>query len=129
LASSPSPSDRAALLEAIRQALAGTPAPRPAARTSLQPALHKLSILLVEDNAVNQKLGIRMLEKMGHTVTLALNGQIAVDIVRSQRFDLILMDIQMPVLSGLDATRAIRAWEQGRPHTPIIGHDRARYGW
>src|SRR6266850_232311 len=114
------PLRRAALLEAIRQALAGTPAPRPAARTSLQPALHKLSILLVEDNAVNQKLGIRMLEKMGHTVTLALNGQIAVDIVRSQRFDLILMDIQMPVLSGLDATRAIRAWEQGRPHTPII---------
>src|SRR5712672_1998526 len=114
------PLRRAALLEAIRQALAGTPAPRPAARTSLQPALHKLSILLVEDNAVNQKLGTRMLEKMGHTVTLALNGQIAVDIVRSQRFDLILMDIQMPVLSGLDATRAIRGWEQGRPHTPII---------
>src|SRR5258705_1161501 len=114
------PLRRAALLEAIRQALAGTPAPRPAARTSLQPALHKLSILLVEDNSVNQKLGIRMLEKMGHTVTLAINGQIAVDIVRSQRFDLILMDIRMPVLSGLDATRAIRAWEQGRPHTPII---------
>jgi CheY-like chemotaxis protein/HPt (histidine-containing phosphotransfer) domain-containing protein len=86
----------------------------------LQPALHKLSILLVEDNAVNQKLGTRMLEKMGHTVTLALNGQVAVDAVRMQRFDLILMDIQMPVLSGLDATRAIRAWEQGRPHTPII---------
>jgi two-component system sensor histidine kinase/response regulator len=114
------PLRRAALLESIRQALAGTPAPRPAARTSMQPALHKLSILLVEDNAVNQKLGIRMLEKMGHTVTLALNGQMAVDTVQSRRFDLILMDIQMPVLSGLDATRAIRAWEQGRPHTPII---------
>jgi CheY-like chemotaxis protein/HPt (histidine-containing phosphotransfer) domain-containing protein len=114
------PLRRAALLEAIRHALAGTPQPRPAPQVSLQPALHKLSILLVEDNAVNQKLGIRVLEKMGHTVTLALNGQVAVDAVRTQRFDLILMDIQMPVLSGLDATHAIRAWEQGRAHIPII---------
>jgi two-component system, sensor histidine kinase and response regulator len=79
-----------------------------------------LSILLVEDNAVNQKLGISMLEKMGHDVTLAANGQLAVDAVRSKQFDLILMDIQMPVLSGLDATRAIRAWERGRRRTPIL---------
>ena len=57
----------------------GTPHPRPAARTTLQPALRRLSILLVEDNAVNRKLGVRMLEKMGHTVTLALNGQVAVE--------------------------------------------------
>jgi two-component system sensor histidine kinase/response regulator len=114
------PLRRAALLEAIRQAFAGDPPPRPVARWSLRPALHKLSILLVEDNIVNQKLGIRMLEKMGHAVTLALNGQVAADAVRTQRFDLILMDIQMPVLSGLDATRSIRAWEQGRSHIPII---------
>jgi two-component system sensor histidine kinase/response regulator len=114
------PLRRAALLEGIRQALAGTPQPRPAPRTTLQPDLRRLSILLVEDNTVNQKLGVRMLEKMGHTVTLALNGQVAVDTVRTQRFDLILMDIQMPVLSGVDATHAIRAWEQGRAHTPII---------
>jgi PAS domain S-box-containing protein len=115
------PLRRAALLDAIRRALTGTtPAPPPASRLPLQPTLHKLSILLVEDNTVNQKLGMRILERMGHAVTLAVNGQIAVDAVRSQQFDLILMDIQMPVLSGLDATHAIRVWERGRAHTPII---------
>jgi CheY-like chemotaxis protein/HPt (histidine-containing phosphotransfer) domain-containing protein len=79
-----------------------------------------LSLLLVEDNAVNQKLGVRMLEKMGHEVTLAVNGEMALDTLRSKQFDLILMDIQMPVLSGIDTTRAIREWEQGRRRTPII---------
>jgi len=74
----------------------------------------------VEDNAVNQKLGVRMLEKMGHEVTLAVNGEMALGTVRSKKFDLILMDIQMPVLSGIDTTRAIREWEQGRRRTPII---------
>jgi two-component system sensor histidine kinase/response regulator len=111
------PLRRAPLLDAIRQALGGAATLTCA---SLQPACRKLSILLVEDNAVNQKLGISMLEKMGHDVTLAANGQLAVDAVRSKQFDLILMDIQMPVLSGLDATRAIRAWERGRRRTPIL---------
>ena len=69
---------------------------------------------------MNQKLGSRMLQKMGHEVTLAANGQLAVDAVRAKRFDLILMDIQMPVLGGIDATRAIRELEQGEPRTPII---------
>jgi CheY-like chemotaxis protein len=78
-------------------------------------------VLLVEDNAVNQKLGIRLLEKMGHQVTLAVNGQEAVDAFRSHQFDLIVMDIQMPVLSGIDATRAIRDLEKtGNRRTPII---------
>ncbi|HEY4818353.1 MAG TPA: PAS domain S-box protein [Candidatus Acidoferrum sp.] len=115
------PVRRAALLEAIRQAIEGcSAAPRRETQPSLRLSSQKLSLLLVEDNAVNQKLGIRMLEKMGHEVTLAANGQIAVDAVHSRHFDLILMDIQMPVLSGIDATRAIREWEQGEPRTPII---------
>jgi CheY-like chemotaxis protein/HPt (histidine-containing phosphotransfer) domain-containing protein len=115
------PLRRAALLEAIRQAIEGcSAAPRRETQPSLRRSSRKFSLLLVEDNAVNQKLGIRMLEKMGHRVTLAANGQIAVDAVRSKRFDLILMDIQMPVLSGIDATRAIRELEQGRQHTPVI---------
>jgi len=115
------PLRRATLLETIRQAL-GTTAPVPPRETLgvLPLASKKLSLLLVEDNAVNQKLGIRMLEKMGHDVTLAVNGQIAIDTVRSKQFDLILMDIQMPVLSGIDTTRAIRQWEHGRRRTPII---------
>jgi len=118
----PKPLRRAALLEAIRQALGGAahPIPQPAPESSPRDT-QRLSLLLVEDNAINQKLGIRTLEKMGHEVTLAVNGQIAVDTVRSKQFDLILMDIQMPVLSGIDATRAIREWEKGQPRRmPII---------
>ena len=115
------PLRRAALLDAIRQALSGNAGvPVHPTYMSLQPSARRLSILLVEDNVVNQKLGISLLEKMGHEVTLAVNGLIAVDSVRSTQFDLILMDIQMPVLSGLDATHAIRAWQQGRQRTPII---------
>ncbi|WP_137939327.1 response regulator [Chitinivorax sp. B] len=79
------------------------------------------NILLVEDNPVNQKLAIRLLEKMGHQVTLAENGQIGAELAMAQRFDLILMDVQMPVMSGFEATALIRQHEapQGR-HTPII---------
>lgn len=115
------PLRRAALLDTIRHAIgASVSTLRREPQVVLPPTSRKLSLLLVEDNAVNQKLGVRMLEKMGHDVTLAVNGQIALDTVRSKQFDLILMDIQMPVLSGIDTTRAIRKWEQGRRRTPII---------
>ncbi|MBB5019004.1 PAS domain S-box-containing protein [Chitinivorax tropicus] len=79
------------------------------------------NILLVEDNPVNQKLAIRLLEKMGHQVTLAENGQIGADLAISQRFDLILMDVQMPIMGGFEATGLIRTHEQAAGyHTPII---------
>ncbi len=118
----PKPLRRASLLEAIRQAIGSAAYSAPQSDSkALQPVTRRLSLLLVEDNTVNQKLGMRLLEKMGHEVTLAVNGQQAVDTVRSRQFDLILMDIQMPVLSGLDATRAIREWEKGkRRRAPII---------
>jgi PAS domain S-box-containing protein len=80
-----------------------------------------LQLLLVEDNAVNQRLGERLLSKMGHQVTLAFNGQLAVDLTLRRKFDLILMDIQMPVMSGTEATRLIRASEKKNGgHVPII---------
>ena len=80
-----------------------------------------LQLLLVEDNAVNQKLGERLLSKMGHHVTLASNGQLAVNLALRKKFDLILMDIQMPVMSGTEATRLIRASEKkSGGHVPII---------
>jgi CheY-like chemotaxis protein/HPt (histidine-containing phosphotransfer) domain-containing protein len=118
----PKPLRRASLLDAIRQSLGAT-MHSPAVHPSSVPRFTapSLSVLLVEDNAVNQKLGIRLLEKMGHQVTLAVNGQEAVDAFRSHQFDLIVMDIQMPVLSGIDATRAIRDLEKtGNRRTPII---------
>ena len=68
-----------------------------------------LSVLLAEDNLVNQKVASALLGKIGHRVTVANNGQEALDAVKQGQFDLVLMDIQMPVMDGLAATAAIRA--------------------
>ena len=75
------------------------------------PAGLALRILLAEDNVVNQKITVRALEKRGHRVTVANNGNEAVALASSQEFDLILMDIQMPEMDGYEATAAIRARE------------------
>ena len=80
-----------------------------------------MRLLLVEDNAVNQKLAVRLLEKMGNRVSLAVNGKEATEMVERQDFDVILMDIQMPVMGGLEATRIIRAANNPRIRKlPII---------
>jgi CheY-like chemotaxis protein len=82
-----------------------------------------LSVLLAEDNVVNQKFATRLLEKSGHTVSLASDGEQAIQLFRKQSFDVILMDVQMPVLGGFDATSAIRREEEAHSlaRTPIIG--------
>jgi CheY-like chemotaxis protein/HPt (histidine-containing phosphotransfer) domain-containing protein len=78
-------------------------------------------ILLAEDGVVNQKVAIELLSKRGHHVTLANNGQEALEALNEQAFDLILMDVQMPILDGLAATAAIREREKSsQRHTPII---------
>jgi CheY-like chemotaxis protein len=80
-----------------------------------------LRLLLAEDNRVNQALALRLLEKMGHHVVLAVNGEEAIEMLRLKPFDLVLMDIQMPVMGGLEATQKIRKGEQSSgAHTPII---------
>ncbi|MFK7770271.1 MAG: response regulator [Mariniblastus sp.] len=68
----------------------------------------QLSILLAEDNAINQKLAIALLEKVGHEVKLAHNGREAIELYRANQFDLILMDVQMPDIDGFEATYEIR---------------------
>jgi len=80
-----------------------------------------LRILLAEDNLVNQKLVLRLLEKQGHRVNLATDGCQALQWVQKEQFDLVLMDVQMPEMDGLEATAAIRAWEMERDgNIPII---------
>ena len=73
-----------------------------------------MDVLVVEDNPVNQELARRLLERRGHRVVLANNGQEGIEQFEKQRFDVILMDIQMPVLGGIEATEAIRAREMRR---------------
>ena len=77
-----------------------------------QDKIPALKVLLAEDNVVNQKLAKRLLEKMGHSVTLATNGNDAVDAYAGGRFDLILMDVQMPEMNGFEATERIRERER-----------------
>jgi PAS domain S-box-containing protein len=90
-----------------------TPQPAPAATPPCR-------VLLVEDHPINQMLATTLLQKWGHIVVLARNGREAVDLFPSQQWDLILMDMQMPVMGGLEATRLIRASEAGRARTPIV---------
>lgn len=91
-------------------------------QTPLTDAHRVLEILLAEDNPVNQKLAIALLTKAGHQVKLAENGQQALDILRDQAFDVVLMDVQMPILDGLIATRLLREREEaeGLAHQYVV---------
>jgi CheY-like chemotaxis protein len=92
--------------------------PAPAAEA---PPVRGLTILLAEDNRVNQRLAVALLERDGHLVTVVDNGEAAVAAAKATVFDAILMDVQMPVLSGLDATSAIREHELATgTRVPII---------
>jgi CheY-like chemotaxis protein len=80
-----------------------------------------LRILLAEDNLVNQKLALRLLEKRGHSVLIAGNGQEALTLLETNSVDLILMDLQMPEMNGIEATKAIRGGGRyGSRRTPIF---------
>jgi len=80
-----------------------------------------VKILLAEDNPVNQIFALRLLERWGHSVTVASNGREAVDCVEAEQFAVVLMDVQMPEMSGIDATAAIRRKEAGTDrHLPIV---------
>lgn len=112
------------LLDAIQLALGRSTLARTTSSAPAEnlPRHRPLRILLAEDNAVNQKLAIALLGKQGHTITVACNGREAVEAWRNTPFDVILMDGQMPDLSGLEAAEIIRREEKarGNQHVPII---------
>jgi signal transduction histidine kinase/CheY-like chemotaxis protein len=112
------------LLEAIlRAACSKRPEAKPAlvTRHSLREEGRPLRILLVEDNAVNQLLAARLLEKQGHIVATAANGQQALTRLENESFDLVFMDVQMPEMDGFDTTAVIRKQEEPTgKHLPII---------
>ena len=72
-------------------------------------------VLLVEDNVFNQQVGVYLLERQGYRVQVASGGVEALNFLQEQDFDLVLMDVQMPGMNGLETTEAIRRNEQGRP--------------
>jgi len=86
------------------------------------PASRRAQVLLAEDNAINERLAVTLLRRWGHDVTVAGDGAQAVQLHAQHRFDLVLMDVQMPGMSGLTATRLMRESERehGRARTPIV---------
>ena len=108
LAEAAAPATAAAIVDEGRES---TPGPHAVVR-----------VLLAEDNVVNAKLARRLLEKLGADVTWVEDGRLAVEACRSRAFDLVLMDVQMPMMDGFQATAAIRELEarEGRARAPII---------
>jgi len=109
------------LRDAILTALGKVPCSLAPIANAEQKSVKPSRILLAEDHPVNQRLATKILEKWGHEITVAPNGRRALEIYNQKSFDLILMDVQMPQMGGMEATAAIREVEKGRTsRTPIV---------
>jgi len=115
------PVSRAALRESMLRALGSVPAEKRRSAAEPSSSLRHLSILLAEDNPINQKLATRLLEKRGHRITTVGNGREALAALEKDTFDVVLMDVQMPEMDGWTASEAIRKRESSGNHRiPIL---------
>ena len=112
--------DRHAAFCAVLDTDAASSTPPKESREIDRQAVRPRRVLLAEDNIVNQRVAIGLLNRRGHQVTVVENGREAVDAVAREHFDIVLMDLQMPVMGGLEATKAIRERERG------LSRDRVR---
>ena len=103
-----------------RGSAAVIPAEQPTLVAAMRPHGVRLRVLLAEDNVLNQTVAARMLEKLGYVVDVVGNGEEAVAAIKQRSYAVVLMDGQMPVMDGYEATRAVRAMESGARHTPIV---------
>ncbi len=109
------------IFSALRMGCEVESAAVPAAQETDAESLRRLSILLAEDNAVNQRLAVKLLEKHGHKVAVAGNGEEALRMLGDGQFDILLVDIQMPVMDGMEAVARLREQERRTGgHLPVI---------
>jgi signal transduction histidine kinase/DNA-binding response OmpR family regulator len=114
------PAKYSELVDAVASALGGS-REEPSVSDAVQANIRRLEILLAEDGLVNQEVAVGLLELRGHHVNVANNGKEALAALEQQRFDVVLMDLEMPEMDGLEATAAIRAKERlTGGHLPII---------